>query len=549
MSAKTKNRKAKKRTRVSSLQRLRKHPKFNLTALIVIVLGLGVAGYFLIFSRAETGYNATSGRPFAAASPFNDKVPSNPLIDSNSSAVAGAIISHKEGGTTRNGYMLVEEFAHPVYFVTGSEPKYTIVCKVKNWGPCPFNGMQVPIPAGATPGENSDGPLNIVDLSGGKSYEFWQAESAPRDEDEWYVSWGGVTTLSGDGSNDIGSSSSTGANISRLAGLVRPSEIAAGYIPHALTMSTDASCGPKNSSNYRYPARKTDGLSNLSNCIVEGGRIYLAMSADEIAAIPGLNKAEKVLATALAEYGAYNVDNGGSNDGTGTSINIGVEEYRAHPALSSGNPFYDAGMTKDGYSVFTKLFAYMIKNGKSDQLKYLAPQWNKDGSKAYNWDSGTSATPKPTVTSTSTPIPTPTPTPTPSSTPKPTATPKPTPTPIPTATPTPIPSIPAISVLNRWIGFDWVKGRYYIRLSWKASGSSSFYIYARDSKNNPVDGFVGQVGGSSTTFSYYGPAPNGLQNNTTYTLTVVPIGSNGKAGQSISTTATTQCFWVFCSIK
>lgn len=360
---------------------LNRSPRFSIILLAFVVLGLCAIGYYLLSVGAETGYNSTSGRPFASTSPFNDKVPTSPQIDSNSTAVAGAIISHNKGGSNENGYVHLVEFAHPVYFVTGSEPKYNIVCTM-NWGTCPFAGMQVPIPAGATPGANSDAPLNIVDLSKGIAYEFWQAASGPSGSN-WTVSWGATSNLNGDSSNTTGSS--TGANISRLAGIVRPSEISAGYIPHALTMSTDASCGPNNSTNFRYPARKTDGGSSLSNCIIEGGRVYLQMTQAELDAIPGLNKAEKTFAKALAEYGVYNIDNGGTNNGSGTGINLGIEKDLSHPNLSSGNPFYDAGMTWDYYPVFSKLFKYLADNGKSNRLIYLAPQWNKDGTKAYNW--------------------------------------------------------------------------------------------------------------------------------------------------------------------
>ena len=164
-------------------------------------------------------------------------------------------------------------------------------------------------------------------------------------------------------------------------------------------------------------------------------------------------------------------------------------------------------------------------------------------------------TPTPTSTPTPTPTPTRTPTPTPTTTPTltPTSTPIPTPTPTHTPTPTATPQPPTsvnITNLNRWIGFDWVKGKYYIQLSWKNTGSpaSNYLIFARDNKSNPLNSFAGSTGGR-TNFRYYGPKPNGLQNNTTYNLSIIGVNQNGNASSPSTVSATTQCFWWFCSLR
>ena len=124
-----------------------------------------------------------------------------------------------------------------------------------------------------------------------------------------------------------------------------------------------------------------------------------------------------------------------------------------------------------------------------------------------------------------------------------------TPTP-PPVTPTPTNGPVAISGLTRSLAFDWVKGRYFIQLAWKNNGgsASNYYLYAHDNKNNPVNSFVSKADGNVTSMSYYGPQPQGLANDTTYTLTVLGVNSAQK-GDSATVTATTQCFWIFCSVR
>lgn len=148
-------------------------------------------------------------------------------------------------------------------------------------------------------------------------------------------------------------------------------------------------------------------------------------------------------------------------------------------------------------------------------------------------------TPKPPTPSPNTPTPKPnTPTPT-----TPTSSPN-------TPTPTPTDGSVAVTNLKRWIGFDWVKGRYYIQLTWTntSSPAQNYYLFAHDNKSNPVNSFVSKVDGNTTSVRYYGPQPRGLANDTTYTMTVLGVGAN-QTNSSVTTTATTQCFWVFCSIK
>lgn len=141
----------------------------------------------------------------------------------------------------------------------------------------------------------------------------------------------------------------------------------------------------------------------------------------------------------------------------------------------------------------------------------------------------------------------PSPTLTPTSTPTPTTTSKP----ASTSTPTPTPQPVVINSLSRSLAFDVLKGKYYLQLGWQNGGSpaANYLIFTRDNKSNPVESLAGSTNGPSTSFSYYGTQPGGLQNNTAYTMSVIGIDQNGNASAPVTTTATTQCFWIFCSVR
>ncbi len=147
--------------------------------------------------------------------------------------------------------------------------------------------------------------------------------------------------------------------------------------------------------------------------------------------------------------------------------------------------------------------------------------------------------------------PTPTPTATPSSTPAPTPTPTVAPTPLPTPTPPPVEPPLTVSGLQRVLAFDWIQGKYYLDLSWQSGGvqANNYLVFARDNKLNSIESLVGSTNGSGTNYKYYGPQPGGLKNDTTYTMSIVGISQNGNATAPAITTATTQCFMIFCSIK
>lgn len=247
--------------------------------------------------REPGGPGLSGGRPFSADSPWNAPIPDDPVIDPKSDRMAGYLAGNGPAVAA------LAEFGVPVYGADASTPRYRVGCRAP-WGVCDLARRPVPVPDGARPAPGSDAAMVVVDWAERRSYEFWEAERLPGGG--WTAGWGGVVDIDGDGYAPDGTLP-TGAGVSRLAGVVRTSELDRGRIPHALVFSTDNACW----GDHRYPAAKTDGTSRRPDCIPEGARVQLDPGVD-VAALPGLTPAERMVAVALQRHGAYAIDNGGA---------------------------------------------------------------------------------------------------------------------------------------------------------------------------------------------------------------------------------------------
>lgn len=260
--------------------------------------GCRVALSFLTLAFVASGVILNHHAPPAVANVFSDRSPWNTPLP------AAPALDERHG--TMRDYLAdsdqvadLYEFGVPVWEATSSTKRQPVRC-TKPWGECPFEDNPIPIPKGATPSKGSDGAMVVVDESKRRAYELWQAR---RVRGKWVTSWGAITKLDGHGRF----AESTGAGISRLAGVVRRDEIERGRIDHALVFSTDNACKHR----FRYPATQTDGLSTRRDCIPQGTRIRLdpAIAVDTI---PGIRPGERAIAKALQTYGAYAIDNGGA---------------------------------------------------------------------------------------------------------------------------------------------------------------------------------------------------------------------------------------------
>jgi hypothetical protein len=262
----------------------------------------------------------TISGPFATTSPWRQSIPANPRIDLNSAAM----IAHIQPRPRMPANLV--EVAVPIYRVSADTPTQTVTC-TKDWGVCPFAGWPVPIPDGATPNSGPDHSMVTIDESKATTFEFWQAA---KNDDQWSTSWGAVNSLAGTGWGGV----STGSGASRLGGVIRVHEIAAGEIPHALALQTNNACPV-----FRPPALKSDGESDRSDCIPEGARLQLDPSLDLTEL--GLTRGELVVATAMQRYGGYIMDQ------SGASLSVIFERDKEAGPDSMGRTYSDAGFRWD----------------------------------------------------------------------------------------------------------------------------------------------------------------------------------------------------------
>lgn len=231
----------------------------------------------------------TVDRPFRAA--FNRRIVPEPVLDGKSEQIVDYLAADA-------AYANLYDFGTPIYSANADTPRVDVEC-TKQWGQCDLEQQPVPIPDGAKPNAGSDAAMVVVDRDSGDVFEFWQA--TPAKDGPWHTSWGEVVSV-----ESRGGYGSTGSGISRLAGVIRTREIAAGVIPHALVFATDNACWD----GFRAPATKTDGASDRTDCIQEGARVQLDPAVD-LNELP-LSDGERAVAIALQRFGAYVIDNGGA---------------------------------------------------------------------------------------------------------------------------------------------------------------------------------------------------------------------------------------------
>jgi hypothetical protein len=263
-----------------------------------------------------------SWRPYSGSSPFNQLVGSAAAHPRSDQMVARVLQWGRPGNLLSGVSNTTSDFAHPVYYSRPTDPVYRLQSTMVG---SPIDGMTIPVPTGARAAGGSDGHMTIVTPDGWE-YDLWQAGTLPAPGGTLEFSLGGRTRVDGDG---LGGKA-TAAEFGNLAGMIRPEELAAGSIDHALfivlkcTSNTlDFGYGEQphragdNGSSYVYPAAKGGTrCSGESDTDVPpmGARFQLAMSDDQIAAL-AVPAWKKTVLRALARYGGFVGDTGGPGFG------------------------------------------------------------------------------------------------------------------------------------------------------------------------------------------------------------------------------------------
>ncbi len=168
------------------------------------------------------------------------------------------------------------------------------------------------IPSDVDPDPRFDGWFTVFDVEAPVAYDLWRA----RREDDGTISYNYMRKweLNGPGFQDPYLSSARGSGLPLFAGLIRPNELQAGLINHALAISVP---GPAQSV-FVQPASATDGNGRVTS-LPEGARIRLKANVavprpvDPISGKPIRLTAQQrrmsdAIVAALRTYGAIVVD-------------------------------------------------------------------------------------------------------------------------------------------------------------------------------------------------------------------------------------------------
>lgn len=241
------------------------------------------------------------GRPYADGSPWNTPIDPAAPVHPDSARLVRAVGARLTSDPT--------QYTMPVYEVSAGTPRVPVrvtgrFSEVTDGGQevdaLRDTEVTVPLPSRAQPAPGSDGQVVVVDVSTGDEWGLWRAR--PGDAGwtatngyHYSVRWSGVPPT-GFGSR--------GAGLPYLAGLVRPRELAAGRIEHAVAFGF-----PHPSCAFTPPATKSDGQADPAASLPEGARLQLDPRFGEADFDRwGLDRTGRLIARALQTYGMIVVD-------------------------------------------------------------------------------------------------------------------------------------------------------------------------------------------------------------------------------------------------
>jgi hypothetical protein len=240
------------------------------------------------------------------------------------------------------------DYDHPVYYSQPSDPIYTLHC-TEAWGRCEIEGMAVHIPAAARAAGGTDAHMAVIDQSSGWEYDFWQVQQKPANGGTLSLSWGGRTRIDGSGLD----SAATAADFGGAAGIIRPQELSAGHIDHALFMVVKCTNGTFVApADHNGRSCSSIGLPN-AGAPAMGQHFYLDLTDAQIGALalPGW---KATILKAMAHYGLYVGDTGGGClkiESSSSHTSFGQADPWTQFAKGAGiAPWHDSSTGKDNYS-------------------------------------------------------------------------------------------------------------------------------------------------------------------------------------------------------
>jgi hypothetical protein len=199
--------------------------------------------------------------------------------------------------------------------------------------------------------------MAVIDQLGRWEYDFWQVKHKPAGGGTLVVTWGGRTRIGTPDAYGLGAKA-TASHFGLAAGIIRPEELVAGKINHALFMTVKCTNGtsvwPAGSGTGRSCSQM--GLSN-ADAPAMGAHFYLNVPQAKIDAL-AIPYWKKAILTAMARYGMYVGDTG--SDYTGWTIQI-----------ESGSSYTSFGLRDPWATLGTR---------------WKLPTWSAGGTELYVFD-------------------------------------------------------------------------------------------------------------------------------------------------------------------
>ena len=299
----------------------------RLVQLVAIVAVTAVAAGAAACSAGEDDPEIAAGPtptsdaqvPYDPSFAFKQRIPRGAALDPRSAAIARQLDQNSRAGKV----FLSSRQVPPVYVVRRTDPFYSVTVGGET--------ERFRVPAGAKEGEGADRPLVLLDPNHpdfGRHTELRLFKAGVDHEGRRLLSQGAGlfhynnvgAARNPDGSPSISvpfAGQGTGSGLSILAGLIRPEEVRAGRIRHALRFAYSAT---DFTSGYRAPAIKTDQpkgttTRNPATALEMGTRLQLDPAVDCSArTVPGSGERSRetrylrMICRALQEYGMIAVD-------------------------------------------------------------------------------------------------------------------------------------------------------------------------------------------------------------------------------------------------
>ena len=270
--------------------------------------------FLISLAVINNAFGQNAWRPFNSNSIWNTKIPADAKTGPRSQQLIDSLAI---GGF----YINIHDWSIPVYFINSDTiPKVNVInsrpgiygkgFKEPNHIPVLPNFIASPPVANF-----SDNHLCIVDTNKMIEWDMWAARK--NKDGNWTTGLGAVTDLKSTGvekpwfeqKNEFDAHRSRAGGFPLIAGLIRPDEVKAGKIEHALVFAYQ-----RGRSEFFIPpastAQATINEMNNKIGIPMGGRIQLDpnINVDTL----NLNRACKIIAKALQDYGAFNGDYAGA---------------------------------------------------------------------------------------------------------------------------------------------------------------------------------------------------------------------------------------------